>query len=85
MRPALFVRLPRRRAPAVSWPVIPEDARAAYPVLHEDFAVIDEEAAPAFTTYDLDALRDQNSHRRQQVLGAAPGRAPAPCTARRTA
>lgn len=68
MRPALFLRFPRRSAPAVSAPVIPPDARAAYPALRKDLDLLDEEVLPAFTAYDLKALRDQNTHRAQQVV-----------------
>jgi hypothetical protein len=68
VRPALLVRFPRLKAPGTSWPVIPEGVRAGYPALQEDFAVLDEEVAPAFTTYDLAALNEQNRHRRHQVV-----------------
>jgi Protein of unknown function (DUF4231) len=61
-------RFPKLRAPADSWSVIPSEKRAEYPEFAGDFAVLDREVAPAFTEYDLAALRDQNSFRRQQVL-----------------
>ncbi len=64
----LLVRFPKLRAPSVSWPVIPEESRAAYPELAADFAVLDREVTPAFTEADQAALRDQNRYRRQQVL-----------------
>jgi hypothetical protein len=74
MTPALLVRFPKLRAPTESTPVLPEAERAAFPDLRDDFTVLDADVAPAFERYDLQALRDQNRHRQQQVvllLGAA--------------
>ena len=68
MRPALLVRFPGRSAPAASVPVIPPDARDAYPALRDDIDLLNAEVGPAFTAYDLKALRNQNSHRAQQVV-----------------
>jgi hypothetical protein len=61
-------------APGDSEPVIPENSRAttpgrgAYPQLAQDFEVLDQAVAPAFTEYDAAALRDQNRYWRQQVI-----------------
>jgi hypothetical protein len=64
----LLARFPKLRVPATSWPAIPPDKRASYPELAADFVVLDREVAPAFTQFDMKALRDQNRYRRQQVL-----------------
>jgi hypothetical protein len=48
--------------------VIPPGLRADYPALADDLAVLDEIVTPEFARCDLDALRDQNAHRRQQVI-----------------
>src|SRR5687767_8881684 len=74
MRPLMLIRFPKLRAPAVSWPVIPDDKRASYPSLAPDFQVLDRELTAAFVEADLAALRRQNRYRRQQVtilLGSA--------------
>lgn len=68
MRPQMLVRFPRLRAPAVSWPVIPDDKRESYPSLAPDFQILDQEVKPAFVEADLAALRHQNRYRRQQVI-----------------
>jgi hypothetical protein len=68
MTPALLVRFPKLRAPTESTPVLPEAERAAFPDLRDDFTVLDADVAPAFERYDLQALRDQNRHRQQQVV-----------------
>ena len=64
----LLARFPKLRSPSQSWPVIPDKNRSGYPELASDFSVLDRYVTPAFTTYDLAALRDQNRYRRQQVL-----------------
>jgi hypothetical protein len=63
----LFARWPSLRTPRASPPVIPAEARAAYPALAGDFEVLDEVLSPAFHSSDLAALRYQNRYRRQQV------------------
>jgi hypothetical protein len=68
MRPQMLVRFPKLRAPAASWPVIPDDKRASYPSLTTDFQVLDREVAAAFVEADVAALRHQNAYRRQQVI-----------------
>ena len=68
MRPQMLIRFPKLRAPAVSWPVIPDDKRASFTSLASDFQVLDREARPAFVEADLAALRRQNRYRRQQVI-----------------
>jgi Protein of unknown function (DUF4231) len=68
MRPLMLVRFPKLRAPAVSWPVIPDDTRASCPSLVPDFQVLDREVTAAFVEADLAALRSQNRYRRQQVI-----------------
>jgi len=75
--PSLLKRFPKLRAPSKSEPVIPKDAgddypgylgRDGFPLLSQDFEVLDKEVAPSFTEYDKAALRDQNRYRRQQVI-----------------
>jgi hypothetical protein len=72
--PSLLRRFPKLHAPSESKPVIPEKeqddypGRGAYAQLAQDFEVLDQEVAPAFTEYDAAALRDQNRYRRQQVI-----------------
>jgi len=68
VRPALFVRFPRFPSPTGSSPVIPPEARETYPALRDDIDLLSQEALPAFTRYDLEALRDQNSYRAQQIV-----------------
>jgi hypothetical protein len=63
----LFARWPSLRTPRTSPPVIPAEARAAYPALAGDFEVLDEVLSPAFHSSDRAALRYQNRYRRQQV------------------
>ncbi len=70
----LLNRFPSRRRARQFWPAIPEDERAAYPALADDFAVLDEVVAEPFRRLDLAALRQQYRYRRQQVfvlLGSA--------------
>jgi hypothetical protein len=64
----LLARFPRLRDPAPSGPVIPPTARATYPALADDLDTLGEVVSPEFTRLDATALRDQNRHRRQQVL-----------------
>jgi len=65
---SLLARRPRLRSPSTSYPVLPPTVRSDYPALAEDVAVLDEVVTPAFAKYDVEALRDQNRYRRQQVL-----------------
>ena len=74
MRPALVRRLPRLRyrAPEAE-PLVPADARAAYPGLHDDLAVVDATLQPAFARLDVAAGQAQNRHRLLRlaiILGA---------------
>ncbi len=74
MKPTLFTRFPRLKAPASSWPVIPPGVGDEFPTLQEDLAVLSEDVSPAYAVYDAQALKAQNSHRLQQVvllIGAA--------------
>lgn len=64
---ALLARFPLPRR-AESPPVIPEEARAAYPALADDLDVLAREVTPSFRDYDLDAIRNQQRYRRQQVF-----------------
>ncbi|MEV4074067.1 DUF4231 domain-containing protein [Nonomuraea fuscirosea] len=66
--PPLLARFPALRAPAASAPVIPAGRKAGYPALAADFEVLDRELTPVFERYDVEAMRDQNRYRRQQVL-----------------
>jgi hypothetical protein len=65
---SLLARRPRRRNPSFSYPVLPDTVRGNYPALAEDLEVLERELTPTFAGYDLQALRDQNRYRRQQVL-----------------
>lgn len=67
-RPVLLARFPSLRTPRTSTPVIDPDARATYPTLAEDFAVLDEVVGEAFRESDLAALDRQNRYRRQQMV-----------------
>jgi hypothetical protein len=66
--PALLARMPRVGGPAESPPVIPDEARTAFPDLARDLDVLARDVAPAFRDYDLQALREQQRYRRQQFL-----------------
>jgi len=66
--PALLARFPRVGGPGESPPVIPEEARAAFPDLAHDLDALARDVAPVFRDYDLRALREQQRYRRQQVL-----------------
>jgi hypothetical protein len=64
----LLRRFPTVRSPATSTPVLPRDVTKRYPALAEDIAVLDDVVGQAFTDSDREALRNQNSYRRQQVV-----------------
>jgi hypothetical protein len=65
---SLLARRPRLRDPSTSFPLLPATVRGDYPALAEDLEVLERELTPAFSRYDIQALRDQNRYRRQQVL-----------------
>ena len=76
----------RRRAPAllrrlpiinrlVETPIVPARVRQEFPELSEDLEFLDEWLVPRFTECDLRAQREQNRHRRQQLLLVAAGSA----------
>jgi Protein of unknown function (DUF4231) len=65
---ALFRRWPRLRLKIIAPELIPADRAERYPSLAADLAVIDEIVLPAFSSYDIDAQRAQNTYRRQQVI-----------------
>ena len=44
------------------------DKRESYPLLAEDFAILDAEVAQAFWGYYIEAMQTQNRYRRQQVV-----------------
>jgi len=69
VKPALVRRLPKVvwRVPAAATPV-PESARAEFPELAPDLAVLDDVLVPTFSRYDTQALRAQNDYRRQQLV-----------------
>jgi len=48
--------------------VIPEEAGVAFPDLVPDLDALVRDVAPVFRDYDLQALREQQRYRRQQVL-----------------
>jgi Protein of unknown function (DUF4231) len=64
----LVARFPRVRGAWRSCPVIDPAKREAYPAFAADFEVLDRLVAPAFAELDETALREQNRHRRQQVV-----------------
>lgn len=67
-RPALLRRFPTMRSRATSEPVLPDDVAENYPALAEDIAVLEAEVGRAFAKADQEALRNQNTYRRQQVV-----------------
>lgn len=69
-RPAILRRFPsfRRWRDPESGPPVPPAKQAAYPELADDFQLLDEELVPTFVQLDRLALREQNRHRRQQVI-----------------
>ncbi len=64
---AIFRRWPRLRLKVITPVLIPAGRAEQYPTLATDLAVIDEVVVPAFSRYDIDAQRAQNTYRRQQV------------------
>ncbi|WP_344019817.1 DUF4231 domain-containing protein [Pseudonocardia kongjuensis] len=69
-----MTRFPKLRVRPSPTPVVPVEARAAYPALAADFAVLDEVVGERFAAADRTALIEQNRHRLFQVvilLGAA--------------
>ena len=73
-RPALIRRLPRLFGTVSSAPIVGRERRAAFSDLETDFALLDKVLVPEFERHDKDALRAQNSFRRQQlalILGGA--------------
>jgi Protein of unknown function (DUF4231) len=68
MRPALIRRLPRLGYdPPATPPLVPPDARAAYPELAADLGVVDDVVQPALAQLDREALTAQNRHRLLRV------------------
>ncbi len=65
---AIFRRWPRLRLTVDDPVLIPSGRDKKYPALAADLAVIGEVLAPAFCDYDIDAQREQNTYRRQQVI-----------------
>lgn len=64
---AIFRRWPRLRLKIIAPVLIPADRGEQYPALAADLAVIGEVLVPAFSSYDVDAQRAQNTYHRQQV------------------
>jgi len=64
---ALFQEWPRLRTRLDKKPLIPQDRAGKYPLLELDLNAVETIIGPAFTEFDLKALRAQNSFRRQQV------------------
>jgi hypothetical protein len=65
--PAVLRRLPIVNTPVAS-PIVPRDARAQFPGLSDDLDFLEEWLVPCFTQCDLRAQREQNRHRREQLL-----------------
>jgi Protein of unknown function (DUF4231) len=65
---AIFRRWPRLRLMVESPVLIPPGRDRKYPELATDLAVIREVLHPAFCDYDIEAQRQQNTYRRQQVI-----------------
>jgi hypothetical protein len=70
--PALLRRLPIVNGP-VETPIVPTEATTRFPELREDLDFLDEWLVPRFIECDLTAQRQQNRHRRQQLLLVAAG------------
>lgn len=64
---ALFKRWPRLRFKPFESPLIPAKGIEQYTALTADLATINEVIGPRFQEYDLNAQREQNNYRRQQV------------------
>ncbi|MGZ4604076.1 MAG: DUF4231 domain-containing protein [Kineosporiaceae bacterium] len=54
-------------------PIVDRDAADEFPELREDLNFLAEKLVPEFVECDLAALREQNRHRRQQLLLVAAG------------
>lgn len=60
-------RLPVVNRPVAS-PIVPTEAKAQFPDLGDDLDFLEEWLVPRFTECDLRAQREQNRHRREQLL-----------------
>lgn len=70
--PALLRRLPLLSPPTTT-SIVPTEAKTRFGDLREDLEFLDEWLVPRFTECDLKAQREQNRHRRQQLLLVAAG------------
>jgi Protein of unknown function (DUF4231) len=70
--PALLRRLPIVNRP-VETSIVADEAKTEFPQLREDLDFLDEWLLPRFKECDLKAQREQNRHRRQQLLLVAAG------------
>jgi Protein of unknown function (DUF4231) len=70
--PAMLRRLPSFNRPKPT-PIVEPSAADAFPELRDDLVFLDENLVPEFIESDLAALREQNRHRRQQLLLVAAG------------
>ncbi|HEY8202467.1 MAG TPA: DUF4231 domain-containing protein [Actinomycetota bacterium] len=74
-RLALFKRFPSIRwRPKPDWPLVGSEHWPQYPELADDLGILEQELVPTFRKLDREALRLQNSFRRQHlslILGGA--------------
>lgn len=66
--PALLRRRPRAAYRPASAPIVPPEAYERYPELREDLGFLAEVLEPEFSRCDVEALREQNRYRRQQLV-----------------
>lgn len=67
-RVALFKRFPSIRwRPKTDWPLVGSDHWPEYPELADDLGILERELVPTFRKLDREALRLQNSFRRQHL------------------
>jgi hypothetical protein len=66
--PALFRRRPRFFYRPRSDPIVPPEAREEFPELREALDFLSQALEPEFDKCDMEALRQQNRYRRQQLF-----------------
>ena len=71
--PALFRRLPKLCYRPASSPIVPLAAYKQFPDLKDDLHFLAEVLQPEFQKCDVEALREQNRYRRQQLTLLAGG------------
>src|SRR4051812_9044194 len=70
--PAVLRRLPILNRPATP-SIVDAQARELFPSLRDDLDFLEDALVPDFVECDLAAQREQNRHRRQQLLLVAAG------------